>query len=154
MWIQLFQLYFLRLSCFDRRGGSKQIRQHARAMPICARIRKSALSGPNYDLIGNSCFSKKKKVQPIIETVYEFRENLTKQTECVICLEKLFQGGRNTISLSCDHFFHADCLRTYSQHYLKTYDRDFCCPLCRTNDTYWFNKYLTFHHSHASAKDQ
>ena len=105
-------------------------------MPVCARIRKNPLSGPNYDLIRNSCFPLKKKVHPIIENVYEFRENLTKQTECMICLEKLFQEGRNTISLSCDHFFHADCLRTYSQHYLKTYEKDFCCPLCRTNDTY------------------
>ena len=123
-------------------------------MPVCARIRKNALSGPNCDFIRNSCYIKKSKVQPIIELIYEYRENLTEQTDCVICLEKLFQNEKKTISLSCDHFFHADCLREYSHHFLKCYDADFSCPLCRKTDTYWFNKNITFHHFHASAKDQ
>ncbi|EAR94656.2 zinc finger, C3HC4 type (RING finger) protein (macronuclear) [Tetrahymena thermophila SB210] len=49
------------------------------------------------------------------------------QDDCAICLDKLDQKPAITITLTgCFHFFHVDCLDSWTSQKKKT------CPLCRT----------------------
>lgn len=55
----------------------------------------------------------------------EWRNQMTKQVECVVCLEEYVDGVSRVMSLPCGHEFHADCITPWLTTRRRT------CPICK-----------------------
>lgn len=68
-------------------------------------------------------------VQSVVGMEDTFREDENKTQDCAICLETLFDGEQEIITLRCHkkHAFHLSCWQDYAK---KNYAKK-KCPLCR-----------------------
>ncbi|CAG9940819.1 unnamed protein product [Clonostachys rosea f. rosea IK726] len=55
----------------------------------------------------------------------EWRKYMSRQVECVVCLEEYVDGISRVMSLPCGHEFHADCITPWLTTRRRT------CPICK-----------------------
>ncbi|EKD21550.1 uncharacterized protein L3040_006071 [Drepanopeziza brunnea f. sp. 'multigermtubi'] len=55
----------------------------------------------------------------------EWKKHMSKQVECVVCLEEYVDGVSRVMSLPCGHEFHADCITPWLTKRRRT------CPICK-----------------------